>query len=103
LDRAAYYFPDLGLDKGRIARTTDADHKALETHESRTALMDYLNPADRGVEAIEVIQAAKLINWADNDPLHRRAQIEVAVENCATGSRTRRAVTAWRAGSIRSG
>ena len=47
--------------------------------------MDYLNPADRGVEAIEVIQAAKLIHWADNAPLHRRAQVEVAVEKLRNG------------------
>ena len=85
MDRAAYYFPDLGLANGRIVQTTDAGHKALETNESRTALMDYLNSADRGVEAIEVIQAAKLIHRADNAPLHRRVQIEVAVEKLRNG------------------
>ena len=85
LDRAAYYFPDLGLDNGRIVRTTDAGHKALETNESTAALMDYLNPSDRGVEEIEVIQAAKLIHWVDNDPLHRQAQVEVAVEKLRNG------------------
>jgi len=90
------------LDKGRIARTTDADHKALETNESRTALMDYLNPADRGVEDIEVIQAAKLIHWADNAPCIGGSRSRGRWRNCATGCRTRRAVTAWRAGSMRS-
>jgi len=57
----------------------------LETNESTAALMDYLNPSDRGVEEIEVIQAAKLIHWVDNAPLHRRVQIEVAVEKLRNG------------------
>jgi peptidoglycan hydrolase-like protein with peptidoglycan-binding domain len=85
LPQATYYYPDLKLADGRVTRMTEAGAIPLETASSTTALMDYLNPSDREVEEIEVVQAAKLIHWATNDPLHRQAQVEVTAHKLRQG------------------
>jgi hypothetical protein len=52
---------------------------ALESDTSTALLLDYLNPSLKEVEDTEVIQAAKFIHWAQNDPAHRQTQIEIGV------------------------
>lgn len=73
------YFPDLVLNNNRVCRVTDDGIVALESDTSTTLLLDYLNPSLKEIEDTEVIQAAKLIHWAQNDPAHRQTQIEVGV------------------------
>jgi len=80
LPLAAEYFPDLRLEGGRIVRRTDAGSVALETDASTAGLLDYLNPSRTEVEDTEVIQAARFVHWAQNDPAHRAAQVEVGVK-----------------------
>lgn len=79
LPLAAEYFPDLRLDGGRVCRLGDAGLAPLESAESTDGLMDYLNPSVREVEDTEVIQAAKFIHWAQNDPEHRRVQVDTGI------------------------
>lgn len=81
LPLATEYFPDLRLENNRIVRLTDEGSVILETDLSTDGLMDYLNPTLREVEDTEIIQAAKLVHWVQNDPLHRQVQIEVGVKN----------------------
>lgn len=80
LPAAADYFPDLAVDNGRICRATDDGLVALESDLSTEPLLDYLNPTLREVEDTEVIQSAKLVHWAQNDPAHRALQIELGVK-----------------------
>ncbi len=80
LPLAAEYFPDLRLQGGRIVRLTDAGAVPLESDASTAGLMDYLNPSRAQVEDTEVIQAARFVHWAQNDPAHRAAQVEVGVK-----------------------
>jgi peptidoglycan hydrolase-like protein with peptidoglycan-binding domain len=87
LERAGYYFPDLGVAQDRVVRRTEGGTQPLETAESTAALMSYFNPSDRAVEEIEVVQAAKLIHWAENDPAHRKAQVDVTAEKLKKGMR----------------
>lgn len=79
LPLAREYFPDLILNNNRVCRVTDDGVVALESDTSTELLLDYLNPSLKEVEDTEVIQAAKFIHWAQNDPAHRRAQIEVGI------------------------
>lgn len=79
LPLAREYFPDLILENGRVCRITDDGMVPLESNASTALLLDYLNPSLKEVEDTEVIQAAKFIHWAQNDPLNRQAQIEVGV------------------------
>lgn len=79
LPLAAEYFPDLVLAGNRICRVTDLGPAPLESDASTAGLCDYLNPTTKEIEDTEVIQAAKLVHWAQNDPLHRQAQIEVGI------------------------
>lgn len=79
LPLAAEYFPDLRLEGGRIVRRTDAGSVALESDASTAGLLDYLNPSRAEVEDTEVIQAARFVHWAQNDPAHRAVQVEVGV------------------------
>ncbi|HWI80039.1 MAG TPA: hypothetical protein VNS31_12625 [Ramlibacter sp.] len=83
LPLAAEYFPDLELVNGRICRIKDpgAAPVPLESDQSTAGLMDYLNPSAAEVEDTEVIQAAKFVHWVQNDPEHRRVQIECGVAN----------------------
>jgi hypothetical protein len=79
LPLAAEYFPDLGLEGGRVVRRTDAGSVALESDASTDGLLDYLNPTRTQVEDTEVIQAARFVHWAQNDATHRAAQVQVGV------------------------
>lgn len=79
LPLAQEYFPDLALHDDRICRVTDDGLMALESDTSTALLLDYLNPSLKEVEDTEVIQAAKFIHWAQNDPAHRQAQIDVGI------------------------
>lgn len=79
LPLASEYFPDLTLDNNRICRLTDNGIVPLETDTSTSLLIDYLNPSVNEVEDTEVIQAAKFIHWAQNDPTHRDTQIQAGV------------------------
>ena len=80
LPLARDYFPDLELANGRVCRHTDAGLVPLETDSSTEGLLDYLNPNGAEVEDTEVIQAARFVHWAQNDPLHRQIQVDVAVD-----------------------
>lgn len=79
LPRATEYFPDLRLVDGHINRLEDAGLRVLETDTSVSALIAYLNPTVTSVEDIEVVQAAKFIDWSQTDPEHRRVQVEVGM------------------------
>ncbi|MDL2357924.1 MAG: hypothetical protein QFF03_21955 [Pseudomonadota bacterium] len=79
LPQAREYFPDLVLKNDRICRVTDHGDIALESDASTAPLVDYLNPSLTEIEDTEIIQAAKFIHWAQNDPAHRQAQIDVGI------------------------
>lgn len=79
LPLAREYFPDLVLKNRRICRITDDRTMALESDTSTAALIDYLNPSLGEIEDTEIIQAAKFIHWAQNDPAHRQVQIDVGI------------------------
>ena len=83
LPLAAEYFPDLAMHNGRICRAKDGggEPEPLESDDSTEGLMDYLNPSSEEVEDTEVIQSARFVHWAQNDPEHRRVQIESGVAN----------------------
>lgn len=84
LPLASEYFPDLGLQNGRIVRITDDGVIALESDQSTEPLMKYLNPTALQIEDTEVIQSAKFIHWAQNDQEHRDLQVDLAVEHFRT-------------------
>jgi len=80
LPLAREYFPDLALNSDRVCRVMDdGGIVALESDTSTALLLDYLNPSLKEIEDTEVIQAAKFIHWAQNDPANRQAQIEVGI------------------------
>lgn len=79
LPLAVEYFHDLRVVNNRIVRVTDSGMVQLESDSSTAGLMDYLNPSRSQVEDIEVIQSAKFVHWAQNDPLHRKTQIDTGI------------------------
>jgi hypothetical protein len=79
LPLAKEYFPDLRVQNGRIVRLSENGLVLLETGQSTDGLLDYLNPSRQEVEDTEVIQAAKFIHWAQNDPEHRRVQVDIGI------------------------
>ncbi len=79
LPLAREYFPDLTLNNNRVCRITDDGIVALESDTSTALLIDYLNPSTKEIEDTEVIQAAKFVHWAQNDPAHRQTQIEMGI------------------------
>ncbi|MCB1051083.1 MAG: hypothetical protein H6510_11860 [Acidobacteria bacterium] len=81
LPNARDYFPDLRLEAGRIVRVENEGNHILEDDQQTDGLMDYLNPTAREVEDTEIIQAAKFVHWAQQDPAHRRLQIEVGIDH----------------------
>ncbi|MDB5239758.1 MAG: hypothetical protein JWP57_383 [Spirosoma sp.] len=81
LPLAADYFPDLKLENNRVVRLTDKGSVVLESDVSTEGLMDYLNPSLNEVEDTEVIQAAKLVHWVQNDPQHRLTQIDIGIKH----------------------
>jgi hypothetical protein len=79
LPLASEYFPDLVLSDNRICRITDNGTVQLESDTSTAPLINYLNPSLKQIEDTEVIQAAKFVHWAQNDPAHRQTQIAVGI------------------------
>jgi len=79
LPEATEYFPDLKLDNGRIVKMVDGNVIPLESAASTEGLMDYFNPSPEEVEDTEVIQAAKMVHWVQNDPKHREVQVKVGI------------------------
>jgi len=81
LPLAVEYFHDLTLKNNRITRVTDNGTTQLESDTSTEGLMDYLNPSRSEVEDTEVVQAAKFVHWAQNDPAHRQTQIDIGISH----------------------
>ncbi len=81
LPLASEYFPDLLLLNNRVCRITEHGTVPLETDATTAPLMDYLNPSLHQIEDTEIIQAAKFIHWAQNDPAHRQTQIDLGIAN----------------------
>jgi hypothetical protein len=81
LPLASEYFPDLVLENNRVCRVTDHGTVPLETDATTAPLMNYLNPTLAQIEDTEVIQSAKFIHWAQNDPSHRQTQIDIGIAN----------------------
>ena len=79
LPLAKEYFPDLLLENGRICRLTDNGNIPLESDTTTEKLLDYLNPSITEMEDTEIIQAAKFVHWAQNDPANRTIQINVGI------------------------
>ncbi len=88
LPAAAEYFPDLKLEQGRICKIDTGGLVPLESSSSTDLLMDYFNPSPTEVEDTEVIQAARLIHWAQNDVAHRDAQIKVGIDHFQSKMKT---------------
>jgi hypothetical protein len=76
---AAEYFPDLAIENGRICRITDDGSVPLESEAGTGLLLDYLHPSRAEIEDTEIIQAAKFVHWAQNDPANRELQIRIGV------------------------
>src|SRR5262245_14577302 len=81
LPQASEYFPDLAIEHDRVVRRTETASVQLESDSSTQGLMDYFNPSREEVEDTEVIQSAKCIHWVQNDPEHRRLQVDVGIAN----------------------
>lgn len=79
LPLAQEYFPDLTLQNNRVCRVSDGSVVALESDTSTALLLDYLNPSLKELEDTEIIQAAKFVHWAQNDPAHREVQIKIGI------------------------
>ncbi|MFO1163000.1 MAG: hypothetical protein U1E60_29480 [Reyranellaceae bacterium] len=88
LEQAGEYFPDLGLVNGRICKIGPNGPQQLESDTSTEGLMAYFNPTLSSVEDTEVIQAARLIHWSQNDPKHRDVQIKVGIDHFRAKMRT---------------
>lgn len=81
LASAKDYFPDLTLQGGRICRITDDGFEPLESDTSTEKLLDYLNPSPKEIEDTEVIQSAKFVHWAQNDPTNQQVQVAMGVSH----------------------
>lgn len=81
LPLAKEYFPDLMLQNNRVCRIADHGTVPLESDVSTAPLLDYLNPSLKEIEDTEVIQAAKFVHWAQNDPAHRLTQVSVGINH----------------------
>ena len=73
---AADYFPALRLAGGRIADPS----VPLESATSTTGLMNLLNPNGDRVDADEVLNAARLIDWSWRYYVARQAQVGIGVQ-----------------------
>lgn len=76
LPLAKDYFNDLVLDNGYICKVSDNGLIKLEDNTTTQLLMNYLNPTSLQVEDVEIIQAAKFIDWIDNDVSHQELIVE---------------------------
>jgi len=79
LPSGASYFPDLVVQNGHIFRQTDNGLRQLESSESTLGLMNYLNPSSSAVDDIEVINAAKFIDGANQNSEQRQLQANEAI------------------------
>ncbi len=76
------YFPKLTMQNNRIHyRNSNGTLSQLESDISTEALMNYLNPSLSEVEQQELISSARFVHWASNDELHRKIQVETAIEH----------------------
>lgn len=73
------YFPDLSLEDGRIVRLTESGATPLESDSTTDPLIAYLNPSLGAVEEIEVINAAKFVDWSLTDEDHRATQVQMGI------------------------
>jgi hypothetical protein len=73
------YFPDLGLDAGRVVKHAASGTLPLETRDTTQPLMDYLNPSLAVVNDEEVVAAAKFIHWTMNHPNTQMLQVKQMV------------------------
>jgi hypothetical protein len=79
LPSGSAYFPDLLVQQNHIFRQTQTGLRQLESDVSTAALMDYLNPSSSAVDDIEVINAAKLIDGANQSQDQRQLQANEAI------------------------
>jgi hypothetical protein len=70
------YFPDLGLDAGRVVKHAASGTLPLETRDTTQPLMDYLNPSLSVVNDEEIVAAAKFIHWTMNHPNTQMLQVK---------------------------
>jgi hypothetical protein len=80
LPLAPEYFPELRVENGRVCRVTGAGVEQLESDDSTEPLMNFLNPTSAAIEDEEVVQSAKFVHWAQNDPAHQRVQVDTGVQ-----------------------
>jgi len=81
LPNAGEYFSKLLLKDKRIFLNSGSGVlKQLENDTSNQALMDYLNPTLNDVEIQELACSARFVHWATYDPVHRKTQVEAAIE-----------------------
>jgi hypothetical protein len=89
LPTASEYFPDLALNgNGRVCKLDDGHATPIESDDSTDLLMDYFNPSSGEVEDTEVIQAARLVHWAQNDQAHRDIQVKVGIDHIKSKMQT---------------
>jgi hypothetical protein len=82
LPNANAYFPRLNLINNRIHYVNETGASSqLENDNSTTMLSDYFNPSLSEIENQEVICSARMVHWAMNDPAHRKAQVDTAIDN----------------------
>src|SRR5690349_12944689 len=81
LEERKVYFPELELQNGHIVRRTEQAVIRLELPDSSEQLKRYLNPSSGEVEPQERLSAARFIHWSQHSDAHRRAQVQVAVNN----------------------
>jgi hypothetical protein len=80
LPNGSAYFPRLVLQDGRIFYSkADSPFVQLESDTSTEALIHYLNPSLSEIENQELICSARMVHWSQNDPDHRRLQVETAI------------------------
>jgi hypothetical protein len=81
LPNATEYFPKLAVQNNRIFyRSLNGTLSQLENDTSTKPLMEYLNPTLNDVETQELICAARMVHWAQNDDTHRTVQVQTAIE-----------------------
>lgn len=80
LPEAKDYFPFLELRNGYIWYVRGQNVKQLENKNTTTELMDYLNPDADAVGDQEIISAARMVYWAQQQESHRDVQIVTAVD-----------------------
>jgi hypothetical protein len=81
LPNAPDYFPRLILQDGHIFYTNNpGTFFQLEDNTSTVKLMDYLNPSLMEIEHQEQICSARMVHWAMNDPVHRKIQVDSAID-----------------------